>query len=323
MQSVSIIIGIIKALLKNTIVVVFGIYFLIAALFCEGFLNPDNLLTIIMQSVDLFIIACGTTFLIINGGLDFSVAGIMGITSVLGVKIIENSPSIPSIAIAIMTMLAIGGGIGFINGLAVAKLKMPSFIATMATNYIFLGIALWYTKSTSVWVMNDAFVFIGQGALLNIPVPIIIAIFVGLGASYLYYRSTFGFYIRAIGTNQYTARISGIPVEKTIIQMFVISGFLIGVTSIIRSASVSAGIPTIGVGMIIDIIAAVLIGGTSLTGGKGTIVGTLLGAIFVITLDNSLSIWGLKFYEINICKGLVVCMIAFLESRKTAWVNSE
>jgi ribose transport system permease protein len=307
--------------MKNTVLIFFVLYFAVAAVSIPGFIRVANLLAIFVQASFLFILSCGLTFVVMNGGIDFSVIGIMGISSIAGATLMKLGSHFIFIILAILSMIALGVGIGFINGLAVTKLKMPSFIATMGTHLIFYGIAIWYTKSASISDLPEAFIRIGQGRLAGIPMPVIVAFVLVFVASYLLHRSIFGFYLQAIGSNQNTARISGIPVEKTILKIFILSGVFASIASILMTARVASGIPMMGENMIMDIIAAVLIGGTSISGGEGSILGTLLGAILVITLNNSLYIVGLQWYVINIFKGVMVLAVAFLESRRKIYAG--
>jgi ribose transport system permease protein len=251
------------------------------------------------------------TFIFINGSIDFSVTAILGLSSIFGATILKLKYD-PAILIpaAILAMLATGVAIGLLNGLSVAKLKMPSFIATMATQLVFSGLALTITRSKSIGGIPKAFNRISQGSIFYIPSPIYTMVVVLCVCAYLLNQTVFGRRIIAVGTNQNTSRISGIPVEKTIIRVFVISGFLAALASIVMTARLGAGLPALGKDMLMDIVAAVVIGGTAVTGGKGDMIGTAIGAIFVITLNNSLNLLEMEWFFINVCKGVLVLVVA-------------
>ena len=302
----------IKGQVKDKPAILFFVVFvLFSILFVPKFVNPENLLNIVTQSADIIILTCGMTFVFINGSIDFSVTAILGLSSVLGAMVAKSGTSmVIVIPGAILTMLGIGIGIGLVNGFAVTKLKMPSFIATMATQLVFSGLVFTITKSKSIGGIPKAFNMISQGNILGIPLPILIMITVMCVCMYILNYTVFGRKIIAVGTNQNTSRISGIPVEKTIIWVFVISGFLAALASIVMSARLGAGLPGLGKDMLMDIVAAVVIGGTAVTGGKGNMIGTAIGAIFVITLNNSLNLMQLEWYFINVCKGVLILVVA-------------
>ena len=289
----------------------FVVFVLFSIFFVPKFANPQNLLNIVTQSVDIIILSCGMTFVFVNGSIDFSVTAILGLSSVFGSMVLKSGGNkailIPA---AILTMLATGVAIGLLNGFAVTKLKMPSFIATMASQLVFSGLALTITGSKSIGGIPRTFNRISQGNFLGVPSPIYIMIVVMCICVYLLDHTVFGRRIIAVGTNQNTSRISGIPVERTILRVFVISGFLAALASIVMTARLGAGLPALGKDMLMDIVAAVVIGGTAVTGGKGNMIGTAIGAIFVITLNNSLNLLHMEWFFINVCKGALILVVA-------------
>ena len=307
-----------SVMVSRPVIPFFAGYFIISLLFVPGFANLANISAIFMQAAFLCILACGLTFVFINGGFDFSLTGIMGLGSIVGALIMQANPNHVGAAVAVM--LLIGIGIGCLNGLSVTLLRMPSFIATMSTQLVFSGLALWLTKSTTIAGLPKGFIFLGQGSILGIPAPILFMALIVAVAVYVLNGTVYGRYLMAVGTNQKASRVSGIPVERTIFSVFLISGLFAGIAAVLMSARVASGIPMLGDGMIMDIVAAVLIGGTSLLGGNGTIIGTLLGSILVISLNNSLYLAGVEWYVINIIKGLVILLVAVLDvlkNRKT------
>lgn len=310
--------GIIKFFAKQSVWVLLVVYLIAAILFIPKFALPANLLNILIQSTDLIIISVGMVFVVMNGSIDFSVTSIIGLSSVVGalimskdIGIMGNSPF--GWGVAVLVMLVIGIVIGCINGLAVIKLKMPSFIATMVTQLIFGGLALMITKSVTISGLPNEFLFIEQGQLFGIPFPIIITCVV-LGISYyLLHMRVFGRHLFAIGTSHKTALISGVPVKKIIFITFVLCGGLAALGGIIMSSRIGSGMPSLGRPLFLDIIAAVIIGGTSITGGKGSIIGAAIGALFIVILNNSLSFLGVQWFEQNVYKGLLVLVVAILD----------
>ena len=289
----------------------FVVFVLFSILFVPNFSNPENLLNIITQSADVIILSCGMTFVFINGSIDFSVIAVLGLSSIFGAMVLNSGDNlILLIPLAILTMLATGVAIGLLNGFAITKLKMPSFIATMATQLIFSGLALTITKSKSIGGIPTAFNKIAQGYLFGVPIPIYLMIIAVVVCVYLLDHTVFGRRMIAVGTNQNTARISGISVKNTIRWIFVISGFLAAASSIIMTARLGSGLPALGSDMLMDIVGAVVIGGTAVTGGKGNPIGTAIGAIFIITLNNCLNLMHMEWYFINVCKGALILIVA-------------
>jgi ribose transport system permease protein len=167
----------------------------------------------------------------------------------------------------------------------------------------------------------NAFNSIAQNKFLGIPIPSIITIAVAGSAIFLLEFTVYGRRVFAVGTNQKTAGISGIPIKRTIMSLFVISGMSAAVAGIIMTARLGAGIPSLGKDMLMDIIAAVVVGGTSVSGGEGGISGTVVGAILIVTLNNSLNLLGAEWYTINICKGLLILAASMLDSLRSGMRN--
>lgn len=304
---------------EKPIILILAVYFVVALFLIPSFSNPQNLANISIQSVDLIILACGLTFVVLNGGIDFSIPAVIGLGSVIGASIMTNKqgylqdPGVACIT-AIAAMLLIGIVIGAINGVSVVCFKMPSFITTMASYLVFGGLALFYTKSETIIGLSKQFLFIGEGSFLKIPVPIIIAITVIVVASLILNNTIFGRQIYSVGTNQKASHISGIPVKRNVFLVFVICGFIASVAGIVMTSRVGAGLPVLGREMILDIITAVIIGGTSVFGGIGSIIGSASGAAFIVVVNNSLDLLGVPWYVINTIKGAIIMLIALVDA---------
>jgi ribose/xylose/arabinose/galactoside ABC-type transport system permease subunit len=309
-----------NVLLKNPIYIVLLALIVYSLIAVPGFSNPANLLNLIYQTPDLIIVACGLMFVILNGGIDFSITSIIGLTSVVGASFmnlddghLKDNPF--SVLISVACMLAIGLGIGALNGICVTRLKMPSFIATMSVSMIFGGLAVYYSPRTLANLPLQ-FTNISHGNLFLIPNPTLIVIVVIVIATFVLLKTKFGTYVYAIGTNPKASYISGLPVKNTIFKLFVISGFLAGLSGVIVTARIGAGKPTLGSETLLDIVTAVIAGGTSIFGGSGTILGVVAGAFFINVLNNSLTLSNVMWFNINIVKGLILIAIAILDAAR-------
>lgn len=303
-----------RALFKRTEILFFIVFFVASLLFVPKFNNPQNLYNILVQSTELIILTCGMTFVFINAGIDFSVTAVLPLASTLGAMIMKKMEnSAISIPLAIVTMLLIGLAIGCINGFAVTRLKMPSFIATMATQLVFSGIALTITQSSSIGGIPTAFNNIAQSSFLGIKIPLYIAAAVALILWYVLNSTVYGREVVSVGTNQKTSLVSGLPVKRIIFSLFVISGLCSAIASIIMTARLGAGSPSLGKDYLMDVVAAIVIGGTSVSGGKGNITGGIFGSILVVMLGNSLNLLDFDWYYITACKGFVILAVALLE----------
>jgi ribose/xylose/arabinose/galactoside ABC-type transport system permease subunit len=300
------------------------ILFLVAIFIYSAFVIPyffsvENLVNILGQSSDITIAAIGIMFVILNGGIDFSITAVMGFGSVLGTLIMNKSfgfmkDSPYAFLVAIIVMISVGLIIGVINGFSVVVLKMPSFIATMATSMVFSGLALYIANSKPINDLPKSFLFIANGKVFGaIPFQIILMVIVVIFMQILLSKTVFGRNVYAIGTNQKTATISGIPVGKTIFKLFLISGVLSAVGGIVSTSTLGAGMPALNSDRMLDFVTAAILGGTSVYGGTGTVLGTFGGAIFMVTLNNALSMMGLQWFTIMTIKGSFLLLIALFD----------
>ena len=291
--------------------------FLLAVFFVPHFATVFNLKNYLLQSADLLIIACGVTFVVLNGGIDFSVTSVMSLGSVVGAYIMALSPlaATPGLAIpvAILVMMGIGLLVGYINGLSVTKLKVPSFVATLATQLIFVGLAVFFaslvSETASISGLPDAFFILGgEGQFFF--VPIVIAFLIWLFSAWLLSRTLFGKQVYAIGVNPKTAHISGIPVKRVITLLMVLCGLYAGIASVIATARNQVGMSSLGDKMFITVIACVIVGGTSTSGGFGGVHKTLLGVLFIALINNSMNLLGVGWQTIMIILGVLITLSA-------------
>jgi ribose transport system permease protein len=280
-------------------------------------------------------------FVLIVGGIDLSQTSIMALTSVLGAMIMathfdsakfEHNPlwgvvfseqggllahsgwAVPG---AIFAMLCMGIAIGFLNGLAVAKLRMPPFMVTLVAMSFFGGFAIYLTRSENIMYLPESFIAVGKGAIGPVSSALLIVVSLTALAFVILNLSVLGRWFYAVGQNIRTATVSGIPTQRVVILAYVFSGFCAAVGSILYSARLEAGRPTLGRNLLLDVIGAAVIGGISLFGGKGKVLWAVYGVLFFVVLDNSLNKMPLDFYSIDIIKGCVILMAALLDALRT------
>lgn len=296
------------------------IILIFASIISRDFLSLTNIFNVIRQVSIVSILACGMTFVILTGGIDLSVGAILGLSGGLSAGVLASvatitGNSVIAIIAAILTALVIGTACGYVNGLFITKGSLPPFIATLATMTLLSGLLLVYTNGAPIRVTNEAYMFIGKGSVLGIPFPIWLLIIVYVIAFLILGHTTFGRQIYAIGGNKEASRLSGIDTVKIETRAYAINGFLAGLGGIILTARLGAAQPTAGSGFELDAIAAVILGGTSLSGGQGFVLPTVVGAVILGVLDNILVLMNVNPFVSDIVKGGVI-LAAVLIDRK-------
>lgn len=282
------------------------------SLLTPRFLTEKNLINVVRQSSLNGIVAAGMTLVILTGGIDLSVGSLLAVTSVFAAGALQDGNA-PLTAMAVGVL--IGLGFGLVNGLIVTIGDVAPFIVTLGTMTIARGVALIYTNGAPILATDADFRYIGRGSIGFLPVPIVVLIIVYAITYFLLNRTTFGGYIYAIGGNQEAARLSGVPVRVCKTIAYSISGLLAGLTGVILTARLGSAQPNLGTADELDAIAAVVIGGTSLAGGRGGIIGTLVGALIIGVLSNGLNLMNVNAYYQPVAKGLVI-LIAILVDRR-------
>ncbi|CBL90676.1 MAG: ribose ABC transporter permease [Leuconostoc gelidum] len=284
-----------------------------------SFLDPNNLLNLLRQVSINGLIAFGMTFVILTGGIDLSVGAILALTSALSAMMITSG--VPTL-IAMLVGIIIGGILGGVNGLIITKGGAAPFIASLATMTIFRGATYVFTNGNPITgkAMNNSFVFqfIGRGYFFGIPVPVILMIIAFIILYVLLHKMTFGRKTYALGGNEKAAFVSGIKVNITKTWIYVISGIMSSAAGMILISRLSSAQPDAGTGFEMDAIAAVVLGGTSLAGGRGRIFGTLIGALIIGTLNNGMNLIGISSFYQQIVKGIVIIIAVLLDRRKKA-----
>ena len=287
----------------------------IVSIATSKFLKPNNLISVLRQiSINAYI-ALGMTLIIILGHIDLSVGAIVAMSGTLTVGFIVTQ-GLP-IPVAILLGILLGMVAGLISGMIVTYFRVPAFIITMAMMNVCSGVAYVYSGGQATRINNDFFSAIGTGYLFNtIPLPVVYMIILIIVISFLLGKTKFGTYIYAIGGNREAARLSGVPIKKVEIAVFTISGVLSAFAGLVLCSRMYSGQPSVGSGYELDAIAACVLGGTSMSGGKGRISGTIFGAMVIGIISNGLNLIGVSSYWQLIVKGLIIACAVLLDSQK-------
>lgn len=303
-----------STLQKYGLLIAFGAICVVLSFLSPAFLTAQNGINVLRQISINAILAIGVTFVILTGGIDLSLGSVLALTGVLAATFAhpETYPLIVPIAAGIL------GGvlIGLLNGLLITRFRVAPFIVTLGMMTIARGGALIVSKGRPVSNLSASFNFIGSGSVLGIPVPIVILAGVFAVSYFILSRTIFGRYVYAVGGNEEAARASGINTHKIKIAAYSICAGLAGLAGIIQASRITTGQPNAGISYELDAIAAVVIGGTSLTGGLGRVTGTLLGALLIGTLNNGLDLLNVSSYYQQVVKGLIIIGAVILDREK-------
>lgn len=321
-------------------------YFLILWPFVPLLGTPANLGNILSNMWPLLAIAIGQTFVLIIGGIDLSQTSIMAVTSVFGAMFMTNrlnearfaksplwgillSPdggplanSPLAVPVGVLVMLLIGALIGLLNGVSITRFQMPAFMVTLVSLIFFSAMAIWLTQTENVTALPPGYVAIGKGYLfalgpLALPFAALVTLGLALVAHWTLARTVYGRWLYAIGVNARTALISGVPTRRAITVAYMISGVCAAIGSILYSTRLEYGSPVLGESKFLDIIGATVIGGTSLFGGKGKVLWTVFGVLFLVLLDNTLNLLSLSSFTVTIVKGAVILLAALFDVIRT------
>lgn len=292
------------------IVFIYLLVFIFLAVMVPGFLTVSNILVNIRQSVFICLCSFAMTFVISMGGIDLSVGSVAGFSAMLTAIFIKGGMNI---YLAIVLVLVIGLLLGAINGILVTKLHIAYFLATLGTSEILRGLIYVYTKGVPIYGMKfKELTWFGQGYVGIIPVPILITALALLISSYLFYKTKFGRYTVSIGSNEDAARLVGIHVDKTKIMVMAYAGMLCALAGIILVARNEAAIPEAGSSYVNDAIAATVIAGTSMSGGKGNMIGSIFGAVLMSTISSGMSMLNISSYWHQVVIGIfIILAVAF------------
>jgi len=287
------------------------IFALISMCLVIAFINPVfiskyNLTTLILGFSFISIVAFGETIVLISGEIDLSIGAIAGLSGICSAWLMVNSGFSP--ILAIITGLAIGAACGLVNGFLITKIRLSSFIVTLGTMEAFSGLILAITKGWAIVRIPESIFFLGRGKIFGAPIPVVIMVTILIYLSFILKSTVFGQRVYLLGGSEIAARVVGINVEKNRIIIFTLSGILAATAGILMMARLTSGQPTVGQYWLLPSIAAAVIGGTSLTGGRGRLIGTLAGAAIMGVLQNAVAILGISPYWERTIIGTVVIL---------------
>ena len=274
------------------------------------FLTPNNMFNILRQNASNLFLATGMTMVIILGGIELSVGSVIALSGCVAAGCVVNL-GLPE-AVGFLAAILVGAIVGMFNGLVICKTDIPPFIVTLASMNIAKGIALVYTQGAPIRCMTDAFKFPGAGYVGPVPTPVILMLIVFVIAALMINRTQLGRHIYAVGGNAQAAKFSGINVSKVKFIVYTYTGIMAGIAGVVVASRLYSGQPTAGDGAEMDAIAAVVVGGTSMSGGSGRIGGTLIGVLIIGVLNNGLNLMGVDSNWQYIVKGLVILLAVYV-----------
>jgi ribose/xylose/arabinose/galactoside ABC-type transport system permease subunit len=286
---------------------------IVSSVLSSRFLSLPNLLNVLRQVAIVGILAIGQTFVILTAGIDLSVGAILGLSVVLFADILQTQ----SLAVAIPVGLLCGGLMGIFNGLGIAYARIPAFIMTLGMLTFWRGIAFIVTSGTPIPITDATYYYVGNGYLAGIPIPSIILLLTLFIAAFVLHLTPFGRCVYAIGSNEDAAHLSGVPTRRYKLLVYTLSGFCAGIAGMVYSSQLSVGTPIAGEGYELDAIAAVVVGGTSLFGGSGSVFRTFVGTLFIGVLANILNLTGVDPFVQQLAKGALIVIAVFVMNQAT------
>jgi ribose transport system permease protein len=274
----------------------------------DAFLTAANLMNVLRQNSFTTILAAGMTLAILTAGIDLSVGSVVALTGVLCADVLVRTESVVA---AVAAGLAVGAGVGAMNGLLVTRVRIPPFLVTLATMLVVRGLALKHTGARTIALPGSVagrFTALSDGL-----VPVGVMLLVLAAAWFVLVWTPFGRHVYAVGGNVEAARLAGIRVPRVLLGVYVLCGLLAGLAGVMVASRIGSGYPNAGEGMELDAVAAVVVGGTSLFGGRGSVWGTLAGAFFIGMLNNGLNLHGVQHYDQMVVKGVVLLAATSLD----------
>ncbi|MCX7026402.1 MAG: ABC transporter permease [Spirochaetes bacterium] len=280
------------------------------SLLTPNFLSSRNLLNILRQSTIVGIMAIGTTFVIIGGGFDISVGSVLALSAALALGLQSSMHWALAATIAILA----GAFVGLVNGVLAAKIRIVPMIATLGTSTIVRGLVYLYTGGYPINGKAPAFEVLGSGYLWGIPVPVIVMIVLVAVFQFILSKTQLGRYCCAVGGNKEATRLAGVSVDFYHMMTFVIGGLMAGISGVVYAARLSSATPLAGQNYDMDAIAAVVIGGTSVSGGEGTVLGAMVGVLLLTIVTNAFNLLGVPVFIQYVIKGLIILVVVGIDS---------
>lgn len=287
-----------------------------------NFLKSENLLNVANQIAVIAIVAVGMTVVIITGGIDLSVGSLIALSAVASTLLIRDVGGAVAASASSMTLccaagILLSGLVGAFSGLMVTVFGVPPFIVTLGMMLFASGVAFILSRGESVYQVPDSFVWLGRGAdLLGVPNAVVLMVFLYAVAHVLMSRTAWGRYVYAVGGNREAARLSGVPVGRVVATAYVLCGMLAGLGGVVMASQLKSGSPTYGQMYELYVIAAVVVGGTSLAGGEGKVFGTLVGALIIAVIQNGMNLMDVESYTQKVVLGLVILAAVLLDRLK-------
>lgn len=295
------------------------------SVFADGFLSVDNFWTVMRQISVNTCLSVGMTLVILTGGIDLSVGSILALSGAVMAGLLKSGTELETLNLyigyqapaAVTVGILVGASLGLFNGVVITRFRVPPFVATLAMLTIARGLTKLYTGGGAITGLGDAFVTIGSGRLLGIPNQVWIAVGIVMAATVLLKRTRFGRYVYAVGGNEEAAKLSGLNVKRIKLMVYTAAGALSAVGGLIVTSRLNSATPIAGEGFELDSIAAVVIGGTSLSGGRGSVLGTVLGALIIGVLNSGLIIMGVDPFWQTVIKGFVILLAVVIDRLNT------
>ncbi|MEU5853537.1 ABC transporter permease [Saccharopolyspora shandongensis] len=280
------------------------VVFIVLSIIAPAFLTADNLFNLGSQTSVNAVMAVGVTLVIITGGIDLSVGSVAALSGVLGVLLMAEYGFNP--LVGVVGGILVGAVAGLVNGLLVSVVGLPPFIATLGMLSVARGLVLIATGAVAVFGAPESFRLLGQGVINSIPIPVLLIALVAVAGHVVLTRTRLGRYAYVMGSNMEAARLSGVPVRRYTTSVYVLSGALAGLGGMIAASRIHSGQPNFGEGLELDVIAAVVIGGASLFGGRGTVWGSLIGAFLVAVIRNGAVQLNISTFYQNVLIGVII-----------------
>lgn len=298
---------------KCMVYIIFLVVLSLFAIFIGGsFFSLNNILNIIRQTAVVSMIAVTMTFVIAIGEIDLSVGSTIGLSGLMAALVLQSTDNIP---LAILAALAVGLVVGLINGLLIVALNLPSFLVTLGMQMVLVGTSMWITNTTAIPIGNTTFTFtFGGGSIGKLPLLLLWVLITGAVGYIVLNRTPYGKKVLAVGGNATSACYSGINVKKIVVFVFVYSSLMAALGGMLYAGRMSSGRYTFGDGLELDAIASVILGGTSMAGGNGSIVGAIIGSLLIGTINNGLMFFGLSTAQQTVAKGAIIILSVALSA---------